>query len=440
MTQYLVIRIIDRAAAPAVSGASDATASLMLQWGCYSAEQAVLFQGEGSQDELESVLTAELSAEQRAKMGTVAIAPAERILLTTASVPAKNLSQKIQALPYVVEEQLIGDVETMHFALGASKGPLTEVAVVGHQCMQSWGDVLAALPVRVDTVIPEQLCVPVDGDKAAALLDGDRILLRTGTSSGLVTEPQALPTLLQLSAAKGQGESTIADLTVIQCSSDRIDTVSITTLESELAQLEIDAQFESQTTTVFELLAKQAINQLSSASTINLLQGRYQATPETSGRQQWLQLAKVAAVLIVLWGSLNIAVGGYYTWRAEGLTQEAVELYRAIFPNARNVNAFNVEKRMQVHLQDGNGGQGVSSFVQLLEHSTQPLAANAAAYQIRQLRFDGQNDGLTLELTTQNVQLLDQYKQQLTEHGLKVKILSANEDNNAVLGRLLVRR
>ena len=116
--KYLVIRIM-----AGEVGAAAAESGVRLQWGCYTSASTLVSPGEGDWAALDAYLSNEFDTEQLAAMQAIALAPAEHVLLTSASVPAKNHSQRIQALPFVVEEQLIGDIDAMHFAPGTSKGP-----------------------------------------------------------------------------------------------------------------------------------------------------------------------------------------------------------------------------------------------------------------------------------------------------------------------------
>ena len=50
----------------------------------------------------------------------IVIVPSEDVLVTTVTLPKMNRSRLLQAIPYALEEQVIEDVDTMHFAAGIS--------------------------------------------------------------------------------------------------------------------------------------------------------------------------------------------------------------------------------------------------------------------------------------------------------------------------------
>src|ERR1700687_202408 len=69
----------------------------------------------------------------------IVIVPGEDVLLVHAKLPKMNRSRFLKVLPFALEEQLIDEVETLHFALAETQdtGDLA-VAVVRQQKMQEW--------------------------------------------------------------------------------------------------------------------------------------------------------------------------------------------------------------------------------------------------------------------------------------------------------------
>ena len=61
----------------------------------------------------------------------------EQVLLTRVTVPAKPTRQILQAVPYLVEEQLASDVEDCFFATGKRIGNELDIAVVNRAWFES---------------------------------------------------------------------------------------------------------------------------------------------------------------------------------------------------------------------------------------------------------------------------------------------------------------
>ena len=51
----------------------------------------------------------------------IVVVPARDVLLISAQLPKMNRSRLLQALPFALEEQLIDDVEDLHFAAGVEQ-------------------------------------------------------------------------------------------------------------------------------------------------------------------------------------------------------------------------------------------------------------------------------------------------------------------------------
>ena len=80
----------------------------------------------------------------------IALAPGADVLLTTATLPTRNRKRMYAAVPFALEEQLISDIDALHFALGNTSqlGPVP-VAVVERQHMQQWLDMLQEVELLV---------------------------------------------------------------------------------------------------------------------------------------------------------------------------------------------------------------------------------------------------------------------------------------------------
>ena len=114
----------------------------------------------------------------------VAVVPGERVLLTRAMVPSRQHRQILQAVPYVIEENLADDVEDCFFAIG-DRGPdgAVAVSVVERDLLESWIEAFSGLDVSPQFMQPEMdlvagLAAGDDSDPLRAILDGDRIHLR----------------------------------------------------------------------------------------------------------------------------------------------------------------------------------------------------------------------------------------------------------------------
>ncbi|MEZ5460868.1 type II secretion system protein GspL [Dokdonella sp.] len=128
----------------------------------------------------------------------VVLVPAEDVLVTSARVHARSSAQRAQAIPFAVEDQLLGVVEDQHFAIQESSADKVGVAVVSRQRLREWTDQLAAAGIRADVVIPESLALAARPTGASILVDGDRAIARLTDWSAMACATADLPAWLDM--------------------------------------------------------------------------------------------------------------------------------------------------------------------------------------------------------------------------------------------------
>lgn len=171
---------------------------------------------------------------------------------------------------------------------------------------------------------------------------------------------------------------------------------------------------------------------------INLLQGGYQIVRrQQANHLAWSKLAAFASLGVAFFLMLSLGGGWYFSYKAERLEEQSVDLYRELFPGERRV--VNPRKQMENHLrQKSLGGQG--SFLALLADTAKQFQGESSAeVSVNQMRFNDQQGELRLELNSQSLEQLEKFKMRLTEGGLIVDINSASEQADGVIGRVAVR-
>jgi general secretion pathway protein L len=98
----------------------------------------------------------------------VVLVPGIDCLLTQATIPGRNRQKLLRAVPYALEEQLIEDVENLHFSLGpALPGGGYPVVVIATRRMDAILGACRSAGLDVYQVIPDILAVPCAGDALA---------------------------------------------------------------------------------------------------------------------------------------------------------------------------------------------------------------------------------------------------------------------------------
>jgi len=365
------------------------------------------------------------AAAQAAERRVIVLAPAAEVLLTQAAVPAQGRKQAQQAVPYVLEDQLAADVESLHFALGkrdASGHYAT--AVVERGRMDGWLERLEQAGIQPGLLVSEVHALPWQEGQWTLLYTPSGALLRTGAHGGFALDADNLHPLLTAALTEA-GERKPAVMRVIAYSAHDLD----------LQELAATWGFELQKQTRHDDPLVLFAQQFDETSAINLLQGSY-GRAEQFGRlwRPW----RLSAALLGAWLLFQTGVMVFDTVRLvqqnRQLKAEAEQIFRSAFPDARVTG--DLRQLMESKLKElRRHGQG-AMFLDLLAKAAVPLKQGTEVT-LRGVSY--KENVLNLDIEIKDLQALDQLKQQLAGAALEVEILSASSRENKVEGRLQVR-
>ncbi len=357
----------------------------------------------------------------------VVIVPAEAVVLTRARVPGrKSRSVLRQAVPFLLEDQLLDEVEALHFAFGPVEEEQVAVAVVARERMDGWLAELREAGIEPHAMIPEPLALPLESDAWTLVsgLEEGRLLLRTGPYSGMALEVANAQALLQAALEECDEQERPATLAIYECGD----------LHMNLPDLDL----EQTRVAMREALLTLMVAGYRSTPHIDLLQGHY-SRRERIG-QYWrpwkVPLALTAALLLVQVGGAVVEYQRLATEKSR-LWNEIVATYKKAFPGETNVPY--PQRQMEEHLKrlrGGGEGAGGVSFVSLLARAGQHLR-ESNGLTLKRIAFKGGQ--LDVALTIGDLQRLDRLKQKLeSEAGLEVEIVSAASRGKQVEARLRI--
>lgn len=125
----------------------------------------------------------------------VLLVPGEAVLLTTVSLPVRSRAKAMAAVPWSLEDRLLTDVESLHFALGRPDAQGNwPVAVIDHRILTGWLEACRECGLTPHAAVPEPLALaPPETSCWTVLEEPDRIVCRTGHTTGFVCTPALLP-------------------------------------------------------------------------------------------------------------------------------------------------------------------------------------------------------------------------------------------------------
>jgi len=359
----------------------------------------------------------------------VGFIPANHVLISRAALPTRNRQRMLMAVPYALEEQLISDVDTLHFALGRSAGSdLVPVAVVDAARMQTWRDGLRAAGLDPEALTPETLSLPWETDTWSVLVTPANAVLRTGAQAGLAVDTDNIGAVLR-SMLSDPATARPQRLRVYTCAQAPAAQPALAELAQEFAiPMESDACEDG----VLRLLT----GNYRADDAINLLQGRFSRTEQLSRLwRPWRATAVLAGIWLLAVYATNVMSYTRLTGIHQDLQEQVEQLYRQTFPDARNV--VDPRAQMEHHLAQLQSGGGSAGFLELISTAAPALRA-VPGLEIENLR--GQEGELELEMSLNDLQALDQLKQRLSAApNLAVEIVSATSRDGKVAGRLKIR-
>lgn len=333
----------------------------------------------------------------------IAIIPAQDVLLTQVTLPKMNKQRLMQALPFALEEQLLDEVENLHFAVSEQYvDDFLPVAVIAKQKIEAWLNALKAVNISPSTLIPLTYTLSFESNTWHINTHEENCVIRTGKYSGFTCEPDNLKTILDFKLAEEK------------------DKDSIQMVRSKLSELQL-----------LEQNALQILNE----PPINLLQGAYRAKRKaTQVKKIWFLAGSLVAAWILLALFSNIVSFFILHSEVNKIETQINTIYKHHFPQATSVVA--PRQRLEEKLKSSFAQANKNNFLALLSLIAKGMTANNG---IHLQTLDFREKQLTLEVVADSFDALDAYTAALTQQGLDVRRQNAAIAGTQVKANLLIK-
>ncbi len=351
----------------------------------------------------------------------VVLVPSEDSLVTSITMPTQQRRQQLKAVPFAVEEQLVENIEDVHFAIGKrdSEQKLPVVAL-SRKKMSLWLDILEDADITPSAMLPISALLEAPKDAWSIFkLDDTFIINQNGNCWSAKAEQAAL--MLQLSIDEIPDDELPALL--FWGSESPPGWVSGLGLEisAQLVQDELQA-----------LLARY------DQKHINLLQGDFEIQDDWKAAWSvWRKVAVFAFIAILLkFVSMGFEL---YILNAEKQTikSEITRIYQEVAPGAR-VTAFPERQMRQLLARQQGGGNPSNSFLAMLDQLGESLASTPGSKPTN-INYDKTRNEVRVDLLVSSLPLLDQLKDKLVSKELSVEVGGASAQGNQYSSRLIIR-
>jgi general secretion pathway protein L len=354
----------------------------------------------------------EIPTPQNGEIVTILV-PGADVLMTQVKLPYSSRAQLRKAAPYALEEQLIADIETQHFALGnLYPHESVAVAVVAKEQLQEWIVALHLADIKPEIMLPDYLAIPYEESAWTILVTPDTALIRTDKEMGYAIEPEHLKLFLRSLTKKAKTE--LPERLVIRNAT--------TTTVPDLLELNIPLQ-QQPLAESFLATAATVLNQ--PIAIINLLQNEFHTDHKFSSlKKRW----QTVAILAVSW--LFILFTGhcisyfYLKHKQQSLQTQLTTLYQQVlpYPTALQSRTRVEEELIQLKKIDTH-----PSFINLVAKTGEILKSSP---NIHITAMDYESLALTLQIKT-DPKTLTQLNHRFVEQGLVVK---NDKTNNPATG------
>lgn len=345
------------------------------------------------------------------------VLPGEDVLFLTAEVPGKNIQRIQQAVPYVLEDSVIDDVDELHFAISKTNSDPFDiqynVSVINKEYFESIIAQLEDAGIHADAMIADYLLLDTNN---TLFFDGSRVLFNSAS--------------LKFSSAI---DSTInlADQDVLKLISCDKETDGNNHLDELIKNVDLPRQHCDADPLL--CLVKNRTNY----NAINLLQASYKKKKNWSKTgKTWLPIAAMLLVWLSVQGGLFIFNYISLSKQNKLLSTEITKIYKKTFPESRRIIDAKAQMQQKLASLKKRKGQSGRSFTEMLSGSA-GIFSKTKGLVIKSLRYyDGR---INIEMQIASLQALDKLKEQLNkEKGYQVEIQNASSGKEMVTARIQI--
>lgn len=420
MNEFLTIRLSSRHEQP-------------VQWLVWSPQQNEVI----ASGQLADMTQLNELAEYAAQRPVIALVPASELLLTPVAIPAGSGRQLAAVLPYLLEEELAQDVDSLHVHLIKREGDIANVAIIEHRKIEQWLRELALADIDVKKLVPDCLCLPLyrDGYSAAEL--EQQWLIRQSETLGVCAEPSWLGRWLLAQKAPIVTDAAESEATDEESEVEEADVSPALTIHHFTpAPVDMPGKWQPEAPElVMQLLAEGAEN-----STVNLLSGRYK--PQSAWRnylKPWRKVAIVAGLVLTTVVVEHFVFVQKLEQQAQAYRAESERIFRQVLPEFKRIPSQSYLKKQMngaiARLGGTSRDQGLLPWLVQLK----PMLSKVPQMTILNMKYDQNRGELRLQASASEFQHFEQLRTLLAKV-FDVKQGQLNKEGNQVNGAVVLRR
>ena len=345
------------------------------------------------------------------------VMPGEDVLFLQAEVPGKNIQRVQQAVPYVLEDSVIDDVDDLYFAISkpnTAPDNQYDISVINSDYFESVIKQLETVGIYADVMTADYFL----NENNILLFDGERIVFNS----------DKLKFSSDINGLKNISKDVLDGAKLVDCSGEKQGEGSF---ENKLKDFNLDVLNCNDASLVY------LIKNCSNHPSVNLLQGTYKKKKDwSSTSKKWLPAAALFLVWLIVQGGVFVFDYIDLNDKNKRLNLEITNIYKQSFPQSRRIIDAKAQMKQKLDQLRKRKGKSGRSFTNMLSASARVFSVSKGLI-IKSLRYyDGRID---LEVQIASLQALDKLKEQLQkENGYQVEVQNASSGKETVTARLQI--
>jgi general secretion pathway protein L len=352
----------------------------------------------------------------------VQVAPAQMISLRSVGFDPSESKMLHQTIPYALEDELVDDVDTLHFAFGKASKNNIPLVIVKRELLQQWLQDSREQGLEIQQVVDELQLLPVSENSWVLLVDEQRWLVRDASGYGFAMEAEIASVALQLMLDEAEQ---LPEKIVVYCSAQ--DKVAVNRQLPEL--LRGIAEWSEQE--YWETLAEG----FNANKPIDLLQGDFAPSlPWKKWWQQWKWVVVILGAVILLKLVTGFAEIQLLEARNIELRGEIEKSYRSVVPKGAVLDPER-QLRRKVNNMKGSSGEGfVSEF-----NRVAMVLAKIEGLQLQSLNYTAKNSEIRVSVLANDFDAVETARSNLEQVGLKAELTGSSNEGGKTRARLRIK-
>ena len=350
----------------------------------------------------------------------ILLIPGYRVVTSLLPYNKKEAKHFLKLLPYEIEDDVLSDVEGLHFSVGAKSDETIVVAYVDRDWfgeLLKWCD---GVGIVVERSMADFQCLQAVGDELTLWFTGDYLWGNRANGLGF-------------SVAQHLSQLLLKDLLVNQQDPEFPWVVNVYVPDNEIKEL---VETHVMPPVEYHLTVGEPMFDFKQASIMDFSTGSYgKKLPVNEWWQQVRGVAALAAAALVLFIAVT-AVDIISLQKQREQNQLALtQSFRTVIPNGPTQGAA---RRLQARLGTGAAVSNEPSNSVFLLSKIAPILSNLGI-EMDTLNYSYRDQALRVNIKSKSFNDIEQLRQQLGGQGVKAELQSSNAVDEGFQARLLIQ-